>query len=150
MRESKKRKLDPRFIMSIMKVESSFRPGVKSPSAARGLLQLVYDTAVKYNKKACYPNLQPDDLYTPSINIALGCEYIADLKTQFGGLNEAIAASYNGGEDNAARWLSHTNPKDPGIFASEVGFAETKNYVFKVMTYYRVYRDLYDENLVKR
>ncbi|MGB2752191.1 MAG: transglycosylase SLT domain-containing protein [Pyrinomonadaceae bacterium] len=150
LRESKKRKLDPRFIMSIMKVESSFRPGVKSPSAARGLLQLVYDTAVKYNKKAGYPNLQPDDLYTPSINIALGCEYIADLKTQFGGLNEAIAASYNGGEDNSARWLSHTNPKDPGIFASEVGFAETKNYVFKVMTYYRVYRDLYDENLVRR
>lgn len=150
LRESKKRKLDPRFILSIMKVESSFRPGVKSPSAARGLLQLVYDTAVKYNKKAGYPNLQPDDLYTPSINIALGCEYIADLKTQFGGLNEAIAASYNGGEDNAARWLSHANPKDPGIFASEVGFAETKNYVFKVMTYYRVYRDLYDENLNRK
>ena len=73
-----------------------------------------------------------------------------DLKTQFGGLNEAIAASYNGGEDNAARWLSHTNPKDPGIFASEVGFAETKNYVFKVMTYYRVYRDLYDESLARK
>lgn len=150
LRESKKRRLDPRFIMSIMKVESSFRPGVKSPSAARGLLQLVYDTAVKYNKKAGYPNLQPDDLYTPSVNIALGCEYIADLKTQFGGLNEAIAASYNGGEDNAARWLSHANPKDPGIFASEVGFAETKNYVFKVMTYYRTYRELYDESLVRR
>ncbi len=144
---SKAKKLDPRFVLSLMKQESTFRPGVKSPSAARGLLQLVMDTALKYNKKAGFPNLQPDDLYQPRINIAIGCEYIADLRDQFGGLNEAIAASYNGGEDNAVRWLNRSKPKDPGIFAAEVGFAETKNYVFKVMTNYRVYRDLYDENL---
>lgn len=150
IREAKKRKLDPRFILAIMKQESSFRPGVKSGSAARGLLQLVMDTALKYNKKAGFPNLLPDDLYVPATNIAVGCEYIADLKGQFGGLYEAIAASYNGGEDNAARWLSHTKPKDPGIFASEVGFAETKDYVFKVMRNYRAYKDLYDENLVRR
>ena len=60
------------------------------------------------------------------------------------------AASYNGGEDNAARWLNRTKPKDPGIFVSEIGFAETKNYVFKVMTNMRIYRELYDENLVKK
>ncbi len=148
--ESQKRKIDPRFVLAIMKQESSFRPGVKSPSAARGLLQLVLDTALKYNKKAGYPALQPDDLYTPRTNIAIGCEYIADLKREFGGLYEAIAASYNGGEDNAARWLNRSKPKEPGIFASEIGFAETKNYVFKVMTNYRIYRELYDENLVKR
>ncbi len=80
----------------------------------------------------------------------LGVEYIAALRDQFGGLNEAIAASYNGGEDNAARWLNRSKPKEPAIFASEVGFAETKNYVFKVMNNYRVYRDLYDENLVRK
>jgi soluble lytic murein transglycosylase-like protein len=37
-----------------------------------------------------------------------------------------------------------------GIFAAEVGFAETKNYVFKVMNNYRNYRELYDENLVRK
>ncbi len=150
LRETKKRNIDPRFVLAIMKQESTFRPGVKSPSAARGLLQLVYDTALKYNKKAGYPTIEADDLYKPNVNIAIGCEYIADLKNQFGGLYEAIAASYNGGEDNAARWLDRSKPKEPGVFAAEVGFAETKNYVFKVMTNYRIYRELYDENLVKR
>ena len=150
LRETKKRKVDPRFVLAIMKQESSFRPGVKSPSAARGLLQLDYDTALKYNKQAGYPNLEGDDLYKPAVNIAIGVEYIADLKNQFGGLYEAIAASYNGGEDNAARWLNRSKPKDPGIFAAEIGFAETKNYVFKVMNNYRVYRELYDENLNRR
>lgn len=150
LQEAKKRKIDPRFVLAIMKQESSFRPGVKSPSAARGLLQLVYDTALKYNKKAGFPALQPDDLYIPRTNIAIGCEYIADLKNQFGGLYEAIAASYNGGEDNAARWLNRSKPKDPGIFTSEIGFAETKHYVFKVMNNYRIYRALYDENLNRK
>ena len=147
---AKPRKIDPRFVLAIMKQESSFRPGVKSPSAARGLLQLVIDTALKYNKKAGYPTLQPDDLYNPQTNIAIGCEYIADLKNEFGGLYEAIAASYNGGEDNAARWLNRSKPKESGIFAAEIGFAETKNYVFKVMTNFRIYRELYDENLLKK
>ena len=144
---TKKHKIDPRFILAIMKQESSFRANAKSPAAARGLLQLVVDTAAKYKDKAGFPNLQPDDLYDPRTNIAIAAEYIADLKDEFGGLYEAIAASYNGGEDNAARWLNRSKPKEAGIFASEVGFAETKNYVFKVMNNYRIYRELYDENL---
>lgn len=150
IRAAKKFDVDPRFLLAIMKQESSFRADAKSPAGARGLLQFVYDTAIKYNVQAGYPNLQPDDLYLPSVNINLGAAYVADLKSQFGGLYEAIAASYNGGEDNAARWLNRSKPKESGIFASEVGFAETKNYVFKVMNNYRVYRELYTDELVQR
>jgi soluble lytic murein transglycosylase len=133
-----------------MKQESVFKSGAKSPAGARGLLQLVYDTAIKYKDAAGYPDLQPDDLYKPSVNIALGAEYIGALRDEFGGLYEAIAASYNGGEDNAARWLNRSKPKDPGVFASEVGFAETKNYLFKVMNNYRIYKALYDESLNRK
>lgn len=150
IRFAKIRKVDPRFLLAIMKQESSFRANAKSPSAARGLLQLVFDTALKYKKKAGYPNLQPDDLYNPTTNIAIGSLYVAELKDQFDGVYEAIAASYNGGEDNAARWMDRSKPKEPAIFASEVGFAETKHYVFKVMNNYRVYRELYTEDLVKK
>ena len=150
LQAAKKFDVDPRFLLAIMKQESSFRAGAKSPAGARGLLQLVYDTAIKYKSKAGYPNLQPDQLYSPSVNIAIGAAYIADLKSQFRGLYEAIAASYNGGEDNAARWLDRSKPKEPGIFASEVGFAESKAYVFKVMNNYRIYRELYNEDLERR
>ncbi len=150
LKYSKSKNIDPRFVLAIMKQESSFRANAKSPSAARGLLQLVYDTAIKYNTEAGFPRMQADDLYQPPVNIAIGSQYIADLKNQFGGLYEAIAASYNGGEDNAARWLNRSNPKDAGVFAAEVGFAETKNYVFKVMNNYRIYRELYTEDLIKR
>ncbi|MBX3294702.1 MAG: transglycosylase SLT domain-containing protein [Acidobacteria bacterium] len=150
MRHAAKQRIDPRFILAIMKQESSFRPNAKSPAGARGLIQLVFDTAIKYKDEAGYPRLQPDDLYDPETNIAIGSIYIRKIKDEFGGLYEAVAASYNAGEDNAARWLNRTKPKDPGLFAAEVGFAETKNYVFKVMNNYRVYRELYDEKLNRR
>ena len=150
LRSAKSLKIDPRFVLAIMKQESSFRPDAKSPAAARGLLQLVFDTALRYNKKAGYVSLKPDDLYLPSVNIAIGSVYIAELGNEFNGLYEAIAASYNGGEDNAMRWLNRSKPKDAGIFTSEVGFAETKSYVNKVMSNYRVYRELYTENLIKK
>jgi len=147
LEHARKQGVDPRFMLAVMKQESSFRPNAKSPAGARGLVQLVFDTAIKYKDEAGYPDLQPDDLYDPETNIAIGALYIRRIKDEFGGLYEAVAASYNAGEDNAARWLNRTRPKEPGVFASEVGFAETKNYVFKVMNNYRVYRELYNENL---
>ncbi len=150
LRYAKSRGIDPRFALAIMKQESSFRPAAKSPAAARGLLQLTYDTALKYNTRAGFPALKGTDLYTPSINIAIGSVYLSDLQKEFGGLYEAVAASYNGGEDNALRWLERTKPRDPALFASEVGFSETKNYVYKVMGNYRVYQELYTEDLLRK
>lgn len=150
LRYCKINNLDPRFVLAIMKQESSFRASAKSPAAARGLLQLTYDTALKYNNQAGFPNLQAEDLYRPDVNIAVGTTYMAELKKEFNNLYEAIAASYNGGEDNAARWLERSKPKEPAIFTSEVGFAESKNYVFKVMNNYRIYRALYTEELIRK
>jgi soluble lytic murein transglycosylase len=150
LRYAKTQNVDPRFVLAIMKQESSFRANAKSPAAARGLLQLTFDTALKYTRQAGFPNLQAEDLYRPDVNIAIGSLYLADLKRQFDNLYEAIAASYNGGEDNSARWLNRSKPKEAGIFASEVGFAESKNYVFKVMNNYRVYRELYTEDLLRK
>ncbi|MEZ5306843.1 MAG: transglycosylase SLT domain-containing protein [Pyrinomonadaceae bacterium] len=149
IRYSKSRGIDPRFVLAIMKQESSFRATAKSPAAARGLLQLTYDTALKYNKKAGFAVISAEDLYKPNVNIAIGSVYISELQNEFGGLYEAIAASYNGGEDNVARWMARTKPKDPAIFTTEVGFSESKRYVYKVMGNFRVYRELYDENLIR-
>jgi soluble lytic murein transglycosylase len=150
LKQGRLRGIDPRFLLAIMKQESTFRPAAKSPAGARGLLQLVYDTAIKYNVTAGYPSFDVDDLYTPSVNIAIGSVYISELKKEFDGLYEAIAASYNGGEDNVARWMNRSKPKDPGVFVAEIGFAESKNYVFKVMGNYRAYSDLYNADLTRR
>jgi soluble lytic murein transglycosylase len=132
-----------------MKQESQFKPTAKSPAAARGLLQLTTDAAQKYAERAGV-RVTDESLYQPGTNIAVGAEYISELSRMFAGLPEAIAASYNGGEDNVTRWLGRANQSDAGVFTAEVGFTESKNYVFKVMSFYRAYRQLYDLNLKRR
>lgn len=147
VREASKRNVDPRLVLAIMKHESGFRPRVKSSAAARGLLQLTPDTAAKYGPRTGLNIVRDDDLYRPEINILIACEYLGELMRLFPDLPEAVAASYNGGEDNAARWLKRARQKDPGVFASEVGFTETKGYVFKVIASYNVYKQLYTADL---
>jgi len=148
--EAKKQGLDPRLVLAIMKQESRFKPNAKSPSAARGLLQLTIDAAQRYAPRSGIKLVTEDSLYRPEVAIPIGCEYLGELSRMFAGLSEAIAASYNGGEDNVARWLARSNQNDEGVFAAEVGFTESKNYVFKVMSYFRAYRQLYTADLKRR
>jgi len=65
-------------------------------------------------------------------------------------LPEAVAASYNGGEDNVARWVKRSKHKDSGVFTAEIGFDETKGYVQKDMANYRCYCQLYTADLMRR
>jgi soluble lytic murein transglycosylase len=150
VREANRRKVDPRLVLAIMRQESGFKPRAKSPAAARGLLQLTIDTASRYAAHVGLNNLRDEDLYRPETSILLGSEYLADLFRQFPDLAEAVAASYNGGEDNVARWVKRARQRDPGVFTAEVGFDETKNYVYKVMANYRAYRELYTADLRPR
>jgi soluble lytic murein transglycosylase len=147
---AKARKIDPRFILAIIRQESVFRPTAKSPAGARGLLQLTIDAAHKYASNAGVNGLMENQLYQPETSILIGSEYLKDLFDMFPNLPEAVAASYNGGEDNVARWVKRARQKDPGVFTSEIGFDETKGYVQKVMNNYRVYRQLYNADLTRR
>ena len=147
---SKSRKLDPRFILALIRQESVFKPLAKSPAGARGLLQLTMDAAQKYGPGAGLNALRENQLYQPETSITVGAEYIEHLAKLFPQMLEPVAASYNAGEDNVARWLQRARRSDPGVFTSEVGFDETKGYVQKVMSNYRVYRRLYTADLIKR
>ena len=147
---SKSRKLDPRFILALIRQESVFKPLAKSPAGARGLLQLTMDAAQKYGPGAGLNALRENQLYQPETSITVGAEYIEHLTKLFPQMLEPVAASYNGGEDNVARWLERAKRPDPGVFTSEVGFDETKGYVQKVMSNYRVYRRLYTTDLIRK
>jgi soluble lytic murein transglycosylase len=147
---AKARKLDPRFILALIRQESVFKPLAKSPAGARGLLQLTMDAAQKYGPAAGLNSLRESQLYQPETSITLGAEYLEHLSSLFPQMLEPVAASYNGGEDNVARWLKRAKRQDQGVFTAEVGFDETKGYVQKVMANYRVYRKLYTADLVRR
>jgi soluble lytic murein transglycosylase len=150
LRAVKGKNVDPRFVLSIMRQESGYNTRARSLAGARGLLQLTIDVANKYMKGAGLESVTEDDLYRPEVNIPVGVEYLSQLFRMFPELPEAVAASYNGGEDNVERWVRRAVNKDNGVFAAEIGFAESKDYAMKVMANYRAYQQLYTSDLQRR
>jgi soluble lytic murein transglycosylase len=144
------RDVDSRFVLSIMRQESRYRADVKSYAAARGLMQFISSTGEKIAAELGRKNFRNDELFYPPTAVLFGSQYLADLFKQFPGQAQAVAASYNAGEDNMQRWLTRSGSNQPDNFVPEVVFSQSKDYVYKVMTAYRMYQFLYDENLKTR
>jgi soluble lytic murein transglycosylase len=139
--------IDPRFALSIMRQESRYRADVKSVAAARGLMQFISTTSNDLAKELGKPNFKQDELYNPPTAILFGSQYLSNLFKLFPNQPQAVAASYNGGEINMARWLTRSKTDLADRYVSEIIFSQSKDYVYKVMANYRVYQVVYDENL---
>lgn len=150
IRHAPQRNVDPRFLLSIMRQESRFRPDVKSYAAARGLMQFISTTANRIAAELGRENFQQDDLYDPGTAILFGSHYTENLFKLFPHQPPAVAASYNGGEDNMNRWLVRSKSDQPDRYIPEILFSQSKDYVYRVMANYRIYQMLYDENLKRR
>lgn len=150
LKHARPRGVDPRFIMAIARQESRFQPDAKSVSAARGLMQFIAATANDAAAELAIRNFRQDDLYNPDTAIQFGSQYLAALFKQFPGQPQAVAASYNGGPDNVARWIARSRATEPERYVPEIGFSQSKDYVFKVMSNYWMYQQLYDEKLERR
>jgi soluble lytic murein transglycosylase-like protein len=139
--------VDPRFILAIARQESRFQPEAKSIAAARGLLQFIPSTAQTIAAQLGRRELQQDELYDPRTAILFGAQYMGNLFKQFPDMPQAVAASYNGGEDNVARWVARARANDPDRYVLEIGFTQSKDYVYKVLPNYWTYQALYTEQL---
>ena len=94
--------VSPSLAFAVMRSESSFNPGATSPVGARGLMQLMPDTAAKILKDK---EFAAERLYDPELNIRLGTKHLKDLLDQYKGNLVAVIASYNAGGHNVNRWL---------------------------------------------
>lgn len=137
-----KRGVDPRFVLSIARQESSYNTRVKSAAAARGMLQFIAPTANQIAAQLGLKDFEQDDLYEPSTAILIGSQYMQNLFELFG-TPQAAAAAYNGSEDSVARWIERAGSKDVDRFVIEVAKRETKDYVFKVLNNLRAYQLVY-------
>jgi len=144
------RGVDPRFVTSIARQESRFQPDAKSVAAARGLMQFIAETAHDMAGQLALSDFTQDNLYDPDTAILFGSQYLANLFKQFPAQPQAIAASYNGGPENVARWIGRSRSNEADRYVPELGFSQTKDYVFKVMTNFWIYQQLYDEKLERK
>ncbi len=136
------RNVNPFFVLSIARQESRFDAKVKSPAAARGLLQFISSTSSAIAKQLNLSDFEQDDLYNPNRAILIGSQYMQNL---FEELKHPanVAAAYNGSEQSVRRWVARSKSDDVDRHVIEVGKRETKDYVYKVMNNLWAYQALY-------
>ena len=129
---------------AIMREESHFRPQVVSAAQAIGLMQIIPPTGCEIAQSLGRTGFSPEDLYRPVVNIEYGIQYLTmNLKRFNGNLIETIA-SYNAGPDAVARWQKARPQRDWDEFVEEIPYAETQEYVRKVLRSYYLYSLLYN------
>jgi len=141
------RNVDPRFVLSIARQESRYQADAKSVAAARGMMQFIASTANEIATQLQLRDFSQNDLYDPDTAVLFGSQYLAKLFQQFPAQPEAVAAAYNGGADNVARWIARSHTQEPDRYVPEIGFVQTKDYVYRVMTNFWNYQRLYDATL---
>ncbi|HEV8429984.1 MAG TPA: transglycosylase SLT domain-containing protein [Pyrinomonadaceae bacterium] len=147
LKHTSSRNVDPRFVLSIARQESRFQTDAKSIAAARGMMQFIASTANEIAAQIKLNNFNQDDLYNADTAILFGSQYLSNLFQQFPNQPQAVAGSYNGGADNLARWIARSRANEPDRYVAEIGFTQTKDYVYKVMANYWTYQRLYDAQL---
>lgn len=115
--------LDPRLVLSIIAVESNFETTARSPKEAMGLMQLIPDTARRFNVR---------DAYNATQNLRGGMAYLRWLLSYYEGNVACVAAAYNAGEGRVDRYR--------GI----PPYPETRAYVKRVLGLYGSTRHGFD------
>ncbi len=141
------RNVDPRFVLAIARQESRFQTDAKSVAAARGMMQFIASTADEIATQLNLRDFDQDELYNPDTAILFGSQYLANLFQQFPNQPQAVAGAYNGGADNLARWIARSRSNEADRYVPEIGFSQTKDYVYKVMANFWTYQRLYDAQL---
>jgi soluble lytic murein transglycosylase-like protein len=142
--ESEKRQIDPYLMASIIRQESGFEPATVSNADAIGIMQIMPAEAASIANAAGLPPPTREQLFDPSVNIAIGvAEYSQKLAAEHGNHILAIAA-YNAGEEPVGRWIAQTPIDDEDLFVESIPFAETRLYVKTVSRNRYEYRRIYE------
>src|SRR5258708_3487271 len=113
--------VDPLLLYSIMHQESSFKSHAISPKGARGLMQLMPFTAMRYGVT---------NIFDPRQNIEGGARYVRFLLDRFDGDINLVLAGYNAGEGAREKYGGHSPP-----------YSETQEYVRRISRRYALLRD---------
>ncbi len=116
----------PKLALAVIQSESNFDPNARSPKNAQGLMQLIPETAERFNVR------KPFD---PEQNIRGGLAYLRWLLSYFQGKVALVAAGYNAGEGAVVRYR--------GV----PPYPETRNYVQRILALYQNDLHPFDPNV---
>lgn len=136
--------LQPAFVMAIIRNESSFRTNAESSVGARGLMQLMPDTAQWIAGKLDDDGYTFDRMWDAETNIRYGCWYLNYLSKLFRGDAVLVSAAYHAGQSTVTQWLSDPAKSYDGVTLDldRLSDGPTKQYVGRVTQTYGIYQTL--------
>lgn len=137
--------LQPAFVAAIILNESSFRTDAESNVGARGLMQLMPDTAEWISGKLGDSYYSFDHMWEAEQNIRYGCWYLNYLSKLFRGDPVTMASAYHAGQTTVTGWLSDPAMSPDGLSLSLSGMKDgpTKTYAGRVTQAYAIYDALF-------
>ena len=138
--QSRAKDLDPALVAAVIYRESKFRDQT-SAAGAKGLMQILPDTAKFIARRSGGTEFELRDLANPQINISYGCWYLRYLIQLYGGNQVAAVAAYNAGHGHVDKWGGSDLRTD------DIRFPETRQYVEDVFDKRRDYVKHYRSEL---
>ncbi|MFM2209726.1 MAG: hypothetical protein RIQ96_1369 [Pseudomonadota bacterium] len=134
--------LDPSYVYGLIRQESRFIMNARSHVGASGLMQVMPATARWTARKIGLTGFTPDQINDRDTNIAIGTGYLKLVLDDFAGSMPLAAAAYNAGPSRPRAWRAPggSGPVLEGaIWAENVPFNETRDYVKKVLSNATIY-----------
>jgi soluble lytic murein transglycosylase len=128
--------LDPAYVYGLIRQESRFIMDAQSHVGAAGLMQVMPATAKWTAKKIGLTNFQAHQITERDTNIAIGTGYLKLVLDSFAGSMPMAAAAYNAGPGRPRSWRGQAGDPtlEAAIWAENVPFSETRDYVKKVLS----------------
>ena len=124
--------LDPAYVYGLIRQESRFIMDARSHVGASGLMQVMPATARWTARKIGLTGVTADQITDRDTNITIGTAYLKLALDDFAGSMPMAAAAYNAGPGRPRSWRNGP-VLDAAIWAENVPFAETRDYVKKVL-----------------
>ena len=135
-------KLEPHFVLGVIREESGFNAGIESFANAVGLMQLILPTAKSMAKKS-EGKVDRKKLTEPDVNVRLGARYLAHVRDYTGAHVALLPAGYNAGAGALRKWLK-ARPNTPlDLFVELIPYDEARGYTKRVVASWATYRTLY-------
>jgi soluble lytic murein transglycosylase len=133
--------LDPAYVYGLIRQESRFILDARSVVGASGLMQVMPATARWTAKKIGLTSFQPHQITERDTNIAIGTGYLKLVLDDFAGSMPMAAAAYNAGPGRPRAWRGQSGAPvlEAAIWAENVPFTETRDYVKKVLANTTIY-----------
>lgn len=139
--------LDPAYIYAIIRQESAFHPEIISSVGARGLMQMMPQTAKHISRHYRISYQHEKQLFTPHKNIELGTIYLSHLAKIFEHHPILMAAAYNAGPQSVHRWIKQNPTPDMVVWIETLPWKETRNYVKNIVAFQTIYQHRLHEPL---